>query len=303
MRKNKDCPICIYGVPMDLGQSRRGVDMGPSAIRYAGLKPSLEHLGWEVHECGNVAVPLIEETAADELSDNYPAHHITAIAQVAQDTYAAMRQGMEQDHNIIILGGDHSVSIGSIPAALHWSDNVGVIWVDAHADFNTPKTSPSGNIHGMVVTSAMGTASPLLTIGERRLKPEQIVMIGIRDLDVEERAALRESGIKVFTMRDIDELGMATVSRKALEHLQGVDTLHISFDMDSLDPMVVSGVGTPVPGGLSYREAHLLLEVLADDGRVRSMDLVEVNPILDAGNKTAETAVALVASLFGQRIL
>ncbi len=297
------CPVRIYGVPMDLGQSRRGVDMGPSAIRYAGLQSRLENLGWTVYDAGNINAPVSEQIAADETFEGHSTHHMSAIAAVAQEIHDAMLKSVRANEDAIFLGGDHSISIGSISGALHRGDKVGVIWVDAHGDFNTPKTSPSGNIHGMVVTSLMGQGPSILSIGERRLKPDQIVMIGTRDLDFEERIALRESGIKVMTMRDIDEDGMANVVRSALETLGDVEAIHVSFDMDSLDPTVAPGVGTPVQGGLNYREAHLLLEMLADDGRVRSMDIVEVNPILDTFNYTAEIAVGLAASLFGQRII
>jgi arginase len=296
-------PVRIYGVPMDLGQNRRGVDMGPSAIRYAGLQARLERLGWQVQDGGNIAVPVAETISRDDNLDAYRAHHLAAIARVAEDIYAHMQASIEANERVIFLGGDHSMAIGSVAGALHWSNRVGVIWVDAHGDFNTPEISPSGNIHGMVVRSLMGQGPAALAVGERRLQVEQIVMIGIRDLDPQERLDLRESGIQVLTMRDIDENGMAAVMRAALNALGNVDTIHVSFDMDSLDPTIAPGVGTPVAGGLSYREAHLLMEMLADDGRARSLDLVEVNPILDSANQTAQVAVGMAASLFGQRIL
>jgi arginase len=298
-------PVRIYGVPMDLGQNRRGVDMGPSAIRYAGLQARLEQLGWPVYDAGNIAVPVAESIMGkgDDAPDDYPAYHLAAIARVAEEIYGHVRNSIEANERVICLGGDHSMSIGSVAGALYSSDLVGVIWVDAHGDFNTPQTSPSGNIHGMVVRSLMGQGPASLAIGERQLQVEQIVMIGIRDLDPLERLDLRSSGMKVLTMREIDENGMAAVMRAALNTLGNVDTIHVSFDMDSLDPAIAPGVGTPVAGGLSYREAHLLMEMLADDGRVRSLDLVEVNPILDISNQTAQVAVEMAASLFGQRIL
>jgi arginase len=239
----------------------------------------------------------------DAVPDDHPAYHLAAIARVAEEIYAHVRNSIEANERVICLGGDHSMSIGSVAGALYSSDRVGVIWVDAHGDFNTPQTSPSGNIHGMVVRSLMGQGPASLAIGERQLQVEQIVMIGIRDLDPLERLDLRASGMKVLTMRDIDENGMAAVMRAALNTLGNVDTIHVSFDMDSLDPAIAPGVGTPVAGGLSYREAHLLMEMLADDGRVKSLDLVEVNPILDISNQTAQVAVEMAASLFGQRIL
>jgi len=291
----------ICGVPMDLGQRRRGVDMGPSAIRYAGLQQRLERLGLHVLDGGNILVPGIEEVQEPETEAR--AHHAAAIAETCRKVYDYVRQAVEADDDIIFLGGDHSISLGTVSAALHRAEQVGVIWVDAHGDFNTPQTTPSGNVHGMVVSSLMGLGSPALVIGEQRLRADRIVMIGIRDLDAEERVALRSSGIKVMTMRDIDENGMADVVRASLRVLGNVETIHVSFDMDALDPAVAPGVGTPVPGGLTYREAHLLMEMLADDRRVRSMDLVEVNPILDVSNRTAQVAVEMAASLFGQRII
>jgi arginase len=302
---NTTRPVRVYGVPMDLGQKRRGVDMGPSAIRYAGLQKRLSRLGVTVNDCGNIAVPVAEEIEEQRDFDpeNGLAHHVPAIAQVCWAAHEQMLATIAADETGIFLGGDHSIALGTVSAALHRADKIGVLWVDAHGDFNTPKTTPSGNVHGMVVAALMGKCPPSLTVGDRVLTPDQIVMIGIRDLDNDERAALRDSGIKVLTMREIDERGMASVAREALHTLGDAQALHISWDMDSLDPQVVSGVGTPVPGGLTYREAHLLMEMLADDGRVRSLDVVEINPILDRENRTARMAVELTASLFGQRIL
>jgi arginase len=296
-----ETPIRIYGVPMDLGQNRRGVDMGPSAIRYAGLQKRLERLGLTVHDSGNIPVPGMEEVP--DLPADAQMRHAGAVAEVCWRVYAALLETLAAGERAIVLGGDHSIALGTVSAALCRSERVGVIWVDTHADFNTPQTTPSGNVHGMGVAALMGRCPPPLVVGERRLRPDQIVMIGIRDLDDEERAALRASGIKVMTMRHIDEVGMADVVRASLRILGNVDTIHVSFDMDALDPVVAPGVGTPVSGGLSYREAHLLMEMLADDGRVGSLDLMEVNPILDDRNRTAKVAVDLAASLFGQRIL
>lgn len=295
-------PIRIVGVPMDLGQKRRGVDMGPSALRYAGLQARLEKLGHHVYDSGNVIVPGIEEIQ-DGGVETGRAHNASTIARVCHDTYAAAMRGFGAGETLIVLGGDHSIAMGSVAAALDRPIRTGVIWVDAHADFNTPLTTPSGNVHGMVVAALMGRCPPPLQIGTKRLEPELMAMIGIRDLDLEEREALSDSGIFVHTMRDIDEQGMADVVDDVLRQFRGVDAIHVSLDMDSLDPSAAPGVGTPVPGGLTYREAHLVMEMLADDGRVRSLDVVEVNPILDTGNRTAEIAVELVASLFGQRIL
>ncbi len=294
-------PICIYGVPMDLGQKRRGVDMGPSAIRYADLQKRLRALGLQVRDGGNFAVPVVEEVPENHSGLN--AHNVSAIVQVCQDCHQAMRRSIEADERIIVLGGDHSIALGTVSAALYRSEKAGVIWVDAHGDFNTPVISPSGNVHGMVVAALMGRCPPPLMIGERRLQPEQLVMIATRDLDSSEKVAIREGGIKVVSMRDVDEMGIAGAITEARQSLKDMDTIHISFDMDALDPHVAPGVGTPVSGGLTVREAHLLMETLSDDGRVRSLDLVEVNPILDDRNQTAKVAVDLACSLFGQRII
>lgn len=296
-------PICIYGVPMDLGQRRRGVDMGPSAIRYAGLQMRLEQLGWTVRDGGNIPVPNVEEVTTSEPAESEQAYHAGTIARVSNALYQQVLTSIEAGEQVIALGGDHSIALGSLAAALRRSEHVGVLWVDAHGDFNTPQISPSGNVHGMVVRSLMAQGPSSLAIGDQPLRADQIVMIGIRDLDVQERVDLRASGIKVMTMRDVDENGIAAVVRAALNALGNVDSIHISFDLDSLDPAIAPGVGTPVVGGLSHREGHLMMEMLADDGRVRSLDLVEVNPILDTANQTAKIAVGLAASLFGQRIL
>ena len=295
-------PIRILGVPMDLGQKRRGVDMGPSAIRYAGLQARLERLGYTVCDSGNIAVPGMEEIAQGEHGDER-AYNAAPIARVCESTYAAAMRAFDTGDTVIFLGGDHSMSLGSVAAALDRPIRTGVIWVDAHGDFNTPDTTPSGNVHGMVVAALMGRCPPPLQVGATRLQPELTAMVGIRDLDAAEKVALSDSGIFVHTMRDIDEEGMADVVQDVLRQFRGVDAIHVSLDMDSLDPSAAGGVGTPVPGGLTYREAHLIMEMLADDGRVRSLDVVEINPILDTGNRTAEVAVELVASLFGQRIL
>lgn len=294
-------PIHILGVPMDFGQSRRGVDMGPSAVRYAELQKRLTRLGLEVCDCGNVAAPVVEQID-DDPSDGI-AHHAAAIAAVCRDVYREACAIASAGNTGIFLGGDHSISMGTVAAALDRRESVGVLWVDAHGDINTPDTTPSGNVHGMVIAALMGLCPPVMTIGENRLRPDQIVYIGVRDLDPGEQHRMRELGIRVFTMREIDEMGMAAVGREALAVLGNAQTLHVSWDMDALDPMVVSGVGTPVPGGLTYREAHLLAEMLADDGRVRSLDIVEINPTLDTRNQTAAVAVEIAASLFGQRIL
>lgn len=294
-------PVRVFGVPMDLGQMRRGVDMGPSAIRYAGLQSRLESLGYSVSDGGNVYAPVVEEIDDDPVDGL--AHNAHTIAGVCSEVYRRASAAMTQGELLIFLGGDHSVSLGTVAAAAEAHPRLGVLWVDAHGDFNTPYTTPSGNVHGMVLAALMGRCPPPLRVGSVLLREQQTAMIGIRDLDSEEKAALRASSIFVRTMRDVDEHGMAETMAQVLAHFAGCDALHISLDMDSLDPQVASGVGTPVPGGLTYREAHLLMEMLSDDGRVRSLDIVEVNPILDERNRTASVAVELAASLFGQRIL
>lgn len=285
---------------MDLGQNRRGVDMGPSAVRYAGLKARLEKLGCAVNDLGNIAVPNPEEQVA---AGN--AKRLKAVTEVCQTIYEAGRTCMDAGDFGIFLGGDHSMSIGSIAAAAQ-DGPVGVIWIDAHGDINIPETSPSGNIHGMPVACLLGDGpESLVNIGYpgRKITPAHIVQIGIRDLDPREKQRLLESGISVYTMRHVDELGLANVARRALERLRHLPRIHVSLDMDSLEPDEAPGVGTPVPGGLTYREAHLLMEILGDSGRVASLDVVEINPILDEANRTAKLAVGLIASLLGQRIL
>jgi arginase len=305
---HKSHKIRILGVPMDLGQSRRGVDMGPSAVRYAGLQDRLIRLGYQVEDCGNVPVPVVEEIkqedrSPDEIEQN--ARHLGAVVEVCQGIYERAVNCVQEGEIAVFLGGDHSISVGSVSGVAS-QRRVGVIWVDAHADYNTPKTSPSGNVHGMPVAALLGDGpEPLVNIGYPgpKLHPSQVAMIGIRNLDFEERQRLIKSGISVFTMTDIDEHGIAQITRQALYRLNHLDYIHVSLDMDSLDPDIAPGVGTPIPGGLTYREAHLLMEILAGSGKVNSMDIVEINPILDTRNQTAEMAVELAASLFGQRIV
>ncbi|MCC7206640.1 MAG: arginase [Anaerolineae bacterium] len=298
--------VRIVGAPVDLAQSRRGTDMGPSALRYAGLGPRLGRLGYAIHDCGNVRVPVVEEVIEHETRPlgEGNAYHLEAVAHVCGAIYEAAADCIGPDEQAVFLGGDHSISIGTV-AAMGARANIGVLWIDAHADFNVPETSPSGNIHGMPVAALLGQGPSALTaIGTRsRLQPGRIAMIGLRDLDLHERARLVQSGIGIFTMTDVDEHGIGDVTRRALTFLGPVDRLHVSLDMDSLDPEIAPGVGTPVSGGLTYREAHLLMEILAATRQVSSLDIVEINPILDVQNRTARMAVDLAASLFGQRIL
>ena len=293
--------VQIFGVPMDLGQRRRGVDMGPSAVRYAGLSARLAALGYKVTDNGNLAVPLPEH----EPPDTSRARHLQSVAGVCRSVYEAALRVLQQQDCAIFLGGDHSISIGTVSAMVGYGSGVGVIWVDAHGDFNTPDITPSGNVHGMALAALLGMGAPELTnIGHAgaKLSAAQTVLFGARDLDTGEREALHGAGVLVVTMREIDEVGVAAAARRALDYLGPLSRLHVSLDMDALDPMEAPGVGTPVSGGLTFREAHLLMETLADTDKVASLDIVEVNPILDDRNRTAKLGVDLAASLFGQRI-
>lgn len=285
---------------MDLGQALRGVDMGPSAVRYAGLAARLRQMGYDVEDAGNVPVPV-----RDFVADQADAVFLPAIRQVCEAAYAQARQAVKDDTLPIFVGGDHSLSVGTVGGISH-DGHAGVLWIDAHGDVNTTETSPTGNVHGMPMAALLGHGAPeLVDLGRPgpKLRPKDVVMIGIRDLDPPEKEFLRSTGVTVYTMREIDERSMAVVAKEALAKLAHVDRLHVSLDLDSLDPRVAAGVGTPVPGGLSYREAHLLMEILADSERVGSVDVVEVNPILDTQNQTAQIAVELIASLLGKSIL
>ena len=292
--------IQIIGVPIDLGQSQRGVDMGPAAMRYAGLASSLITLGYKIQDSGNVEVP-IRETLVEE----HRKHYLSAISRTCRTTYEIVRKAVEAGHIPLLLGGDHTLAIGSIGGSTHAAP-AGLVWIDAHGDFNTPLTTLTGNIHGMTLALLLGDGYPeLVDVGRPgpKLHPQDVVMIGIRDLDPQERTRLRESGISVYTMRDIDERGIGAVTRETLERLEHCDRLHVSLDMDALDPQAGPGVGTTAPGGLTSREAQLLMEIIADSGRCCALDIVEINPILDRHNQTARLAVDLAASLFGKRIL
>jgi arginase len=293
-------PIRIIGIPMDLGQALRGVDMGPGAVRYAGLKSRLERLGYEVEDTGNIDVPV-----RDEMNSDSPPYFLSAVTETCGQAYKWALDTRADDAIPIFLGGDHSISIGTVGGVTHGGP-CGVLWIDAHADFNTPETSPSGNIHGMPLASLVGIGpSELVNLGRKgpKVRAKDVVIVGARDVDISERRLLKEAGVCVYTMRDIDERGMATVMREAVDRLTHMERLHVSLDLDSLDPSEAPGVGTPVPGGLTYREAQLAMEMLADTKRVQSVDVVEVNPILDKRNETGVTAVELLESLFGKSIL
>lgn len=297
----------LIGVPIDLGAGRRGVDMGPSALRIARIRETLTALGHDVVDAGNVDVPQREtlETGAPEL------RFLGPIATVCKDLYAATRSAIDRQRIPIVMGGDHSVAMGSIAAVADAcrarGERLGVIWLDAHGDMNGPATTPSGNIHGMPLACLLGRgAEPLTTIADRvpAIDAPDVALIGIRAIDRPEAEVIRASGVRTWTMRDIDEHGVRTVLGDAIEDLRrSCDVLHVSFDVDFLDPGIAPGVGTRVRGGPNYREAHLCMELLADSGVVRSVDVVELNPILDRENASAELAVELLASLFGKRIL
>jgi arginase len=296
--------IAIIGVPLDLGAGRRGVDMGPSAIRYAGLNERLALLGHRVRDTGNIPVPLAEQYEAPPSDERlrYLEPILAVNRQLARRTADVVAEGALP----LVLGGDHSLAIGSVSGAAH-GRRAGLIWVDAHADFNTPETTPSGNIHGMSLAALIGRGHPALTalLGAGPvIRPRDIALVGVRDIDPLERETLRGSGIAVFTMHDIDRRGMAAVMDEAIERVCAETSgVYVSFDMDVLDPNEAPGVGTPVLGGISYREAHLAMELTAACGKLLGLDLVEVNPILDTHNSTAERAVAFALSAFGKRIL
>jgi arginase len=296
-------PVGIFGVPMDLGQDRRGVDMGPSAIRYARLEAALADLGHEVTDLGNARVPIPELVAKEE-----EAKHLDAVRSVCEEVSERAANIVSEGLFPIFLGGDHSIAIGTVSGVANSTsgERTGVIWVDAHADFNTPETSPSGNIHGMPLATLTGRGTPdLVEIGGpgASVNAEDVVIIGLRSVDLEEKNLLHEARVKVYTMKEIDAYGVARVVRGAMRDLSHVDRVHLSLDLDVVDPEVAPGVGTPVRGGLTYREAHLLMELANEAGIVSSLDVVEVNPILDVKNGTATLAVELVESLMGRRII
>lgn len=294
--------IRIIGVPIDLGADRRGVDMGPSAIRYAGLNARLQRLGWEVEDTGNLEVPVPETREIRDTRLKY----LPEIRMVSEQLAGAVAKALADGAVPLVLGGDHSIGIGSLAGIAANGKRRGVIWFDTHGDYNSPETTRSGNIHGMPLAVANGIGAKDLTfIGgqDKKLWEENTVIIGARDFDLDERELLHQSKITVFTMSDIDQLGMKEVVSRGLEIAgRGSEGIHISFDLDVIDPAEAPGVGTPVAGGITYREAHLAMELVAESGLLLSLDMAEVNPILDIQNKTAELAVGLICSAFGKRI-
>ena len=299
--------IRVIGVPLDLGQSRRGVDMGPSAVRVAGLEARLEAIGHVVEDAGNIVVAIPEQKKEGAANSKY-LKEITATCTKSADL---VLKTLEAGKIPLILGGDHSVAAGTVSGVAEFyrrkNQKIGLLWIDAHTDMNTPDSSPSGNVHGMPLAAIMGL--PPFELGKifdfsPKVQPENCVLIGIRDVDNFEKENIRKSGVQVFTMRDIDERGMRSVMEEALS-LAGNGTVgyHVSLDMDWIDPEDAPGVGTPVWGGATYREAHLAMEIISDHGHMLSFEIVEVNPVIDEHNQTADLAVELALSAFGKKIL
>ncbi|MDY0407134.1 arginase [Virgibacillus sp. 179-BFC.A HS] len=293
--------IAIIGLPMDLGQSRRGVDMGPSAIRYAGAIERLQGLHLEVEDLGDISVQREAQTT-DATNLKNLSQVVQANSKLAEMVDRTVTKGVFP----LVFGGDHSIAIGTLAGISKHYQNLGVIWYDAHGDLNTEETSPSGNIHGMPLAASLGMGHDSLTKLHGyvpKVKPENIVVIGARSLDPGERELIREKGIRVYTMHEIDRLGMPRVMEDAINYLkERTDGVHLSLDLDGLDPSEAPGVGTPVLGGLTYRESHLAMEMLAEADIITSAEFVEVNPILDDKNKTASMAVGLMGSLFGEKL-
>jgi len=299
--------IAIIGAPLDLGAGRRGVDMGPSALRVANLNGRLAALGYQVEDLGNVAVEQPESLPAGPARTRYLPQIVQSCTRLARLVDKAVSEGKAP----VVLGGDHSVAVGSVSGVTrHFrrqKKSLGLIWIDAHADMNTPETSQSGNVHGMPLACLTGTGPRQLThVGgfAPKVDPKNVALVGIREVDQLEKPHVRESGVRAFTMRDIDERGLRSVMEEAIQ-IAGAGTagFHVSLDMDSVDPQEAPGVGTPVRGGITYREAHLAMEIICDYGRMTSLDVVEVNPVIDEANKTAVLAVELVMSALGKRIL
>jgi arginase len=300
-------PVHIIGVPLDLGGARRGVDMGPSAMRIAGIGEAIARLGRQVVDKGNLPAPIAETEAALDTRKRY----VEPIASVCRALHASCLSSLEAGAVPLVLGGDHSLAAGSVAASADWISGlngkpIGVIWVDAHGDMNTPETTTSGNVHGMPLAALLGREpGELATIGRwPSVTPEHTVLLGIRNLDEDEKGQIRAAGVHIFTMKDIDRQGIASVAERAIEIASsGTGGIHVSFDLDVCDPSIAPGVGTPVRGGLDYRESHMIMELVADSNQLLALDLVEVNPTLDHRNATAEFAAELALSALGRRIL
>jgi arginase len=303
----KPAAVHIHGVPLDLGAGRRGVDMGPSALRIAGLAREIEALGLQVVDHGDVTTPIPETRSAGDPRKKY----VREIARTCQRLFQRALATLEEGAVPVVLGGDHSIGAGSVAASAEYArrrgEEIGLLWVDAHGDMNTPATTSSGNVHGMPLAALLGEEpAELAAIGgfSPKVRPGRVAVVGVRNLDDRERERIRLSGVRVFTMKDIDRRGIAEVVENALELVaEGAAGVHVSFDLDACDPSVAPGVGTPVRGGLDYREAHTLMEIVAESGKLISLDMVEVNPILDVRNQTAELGTGLVLSALGMKIL
>jgi len=299
-------PVSLLGVPIDLGANRRGVDMGPSALRVTGLASRIAALGIDVEDRGDVHVPLPEECDPGDRTMKFAA----AIGRVCEDLCERSTEVLEAGRTPVVLGGDHSLAMGSIAAtARHLRGRgarTGLLWFDAHGDMNTPGSTDSGNVHGMPLSHVLGLGDPgLAAIGgfTGKIDPERCALIGVRDLDDREKGLIQASGVRVYTMKEIDRRGAAAITEEALEAVaRGTAGVHVSFDIDACDPAVAPGVGTPKKGGLSYREAHLCMELIHDSGRLAALDLVEVNPIYDDRNHTAEFGAELILSALGKQI-
>ncbi|KGX84168.1 arginase [Pontibacillus litoralis] len=295
--------LSIIGAPMDLGQNRRGVDMGPSAIRYAGVVERLEQLQYDIEDLGDIH---ISQPDRKEVIEDSPLRNLYEVAKGNEQLAMTVDAEVQKGRFPLVLGGDHSIAIGSLAGVAKHYQNLGVIWYDAHGDLNTSETSPSGNIHGMPLAVSLGIGDErLVNIGgyEPKIKAENVIIIGARSLDEGEKELIKEKGIKVYTMHEIDRLGMNKVIQESINYLANkVDGVHLSLDLDGLDPQDAPGVGTPVMGGMSYRESHLAMEMLAEADIITSAEFVEVNPILDEKNKTASVAVGLMGSLFGEKL-
>jgi arginase len=298
--------VDLIGVPLDLGAGRRGVDMGPSAMRLTGLQGRLQSLGHAVADRGDIDVPIPETTPVGGERQRYVREIASVCREVRERTLASVRAGRIP----VCLGGDHSLAAGSVAgvaaAFRERGRDLALLWIDAHADMNTPETSPSGNVHGMPLAACLGQGpEELIAVGGgASVRPQDVSLLGIRNLDDRERGLVRQSGVRAYTMSDIDRRGVAAILEEILKEALGrVGGLHLSLDLDGLDPDVAPGVGTPVLGGLSYREAHLVCEMVAESGLLSSVDVVELNPTLDVRNHTAEIATGLILSALGQRIL
>ncbi len=294
--------IRVIGVPLDYGADRRGVDMGPSAIRYAGLHEKIRQVGHQVIDIGNLPVPVPESRSETHSSLKYG----NEIVKVSRVLARAVEKALDEGQYPMVLGGDHSIAIGTMSGLLRKFERVGLLWFDAHGDYNTDETSPSGNVHGMPVATVVGLGHPILktSFPARFVDPEKIVYVGVRTLDQQEARRLRESGATVFSMHEIDRYGMREIMAKAMDIVTDkTDAVHLSFDIDAVDPLFAPGSGTPYSGGLTEREAHLAMELLAESDIISSMEMVEVNPILDEHNRTGELAANLIASALGHRII